>query len=675
MTLRSRPRSEALAQIPVRVQAFGRAGAAATAVSIVLTLIVALLGPSVMEPALPGRPGQPPWSLVAHPSGYLVLALTAAAILVGAIGLGATMRAARRGWSVSPGLILAAGLLAAVLLALMPPFGSSDHLSYAAYGRMLTTGHNPYLTGPNVLARLGDPVARAVEDWKTSPSVYGVLATGGQAVASLIGGTSVRLTVFVLSLLNLAGFAGTGLLLHRLAAGDRGRQLRAALLWTCNPLLLQVLVAGEHVDSQAIVFGVGAIAALALALRRSAAGDSAWRCLLPAAAAGALAGLGFAVKIALVLVVVGMAAACLLANSARTGPPLVGLGRTSTLLVSLTGGFALVAAAAVAIGGLASVRSPLSAGSYVAIGTPWRWVRAAISLATGEGAADDIVKAAAAVTVLALAWLMLRRLPGPASLSVHDRCTETGVIAPGNRHRSRTASQETEPQSIAAPRTSPNQPKLADPGNPTAPTSNRSPTSPASLTGAAGLAAQGVSSSPTDPASLTSAAVSGNPTGPTSPASPTGTAGLVARGASGDPVGPASLTGAAGVVARGVSGSLTDPASSAGAVGVVARGALAFALAWLTAGPYVLPWYDALAWGLLPLLPWSAIDWLVLARTTSLAIGYLPARTVAMPAGTGWLVTVVRRGVTPALLLAVAVLLVITLRSRNGTNRPVPAEG
>jgi len=133
-------------------------------------------------------------------------------------------------------------------LTLVPPFGSSDHLSYAAYGRMLVTGHNPYTTTPAALARLGDPVARAVQDWRTSPSDYGSLATGGQALASLIGGTSVRLTVFVLSLLNVIAFAVTGLLLHRLTRGDRARQLRAALLWAANPLLLQVLVAGAHVD-------------------------------------------------------------------------------------------------------------------------------------------------------------------------------------------------------------------------------------------------------------------------------------------------------------------------------------------------------------------------------------------------------------------------------------------
>ena len=309
-----------------------RAGLGATVVSIALTLTVAVLGPSVMEPALPGRPGQPPWAFAAHPSAYLAVALTFAAIVAGSFGLAVTMRAARLGWIVSPQVLLTTGLIAAAVLVLLPPFGSSDHLSYAAYGRMLATGHNPYLTTPNQLARLGDPIARAVEDWRTSPSVYGVLATGGQALASLIGGTSVRLTVFVLSLLNLAGFAVTGLLLHRLAAGDRSRQLRAALLWTCNPLLLLVLVAGEHVDSQAIVFGVAAVAAFALAMRRAAAGAT-WRCVPWAFAAGLLAGLGFAVKLSMLLVAVGLAAACLLtwpARPDRPGTPQPGMGRPGT---------------------------------------------------------------------------------------------------------------------------------------------------------------------------------------------------------------------------------------------------------------------------------------------------------------------------------------------------------
>lgn len=61
----------------------GRAGLALTAVSIAATFTVAVLGPSVMEPALPGQAGQPPWAFTAHPSPYLVVALTAFAIAAG----------------------------------------------------------------------------------------------------------------------------------------------------------------------------------------------------------------------------------------------------------------------------------------------------------------------------------------------------------------------------------------------------------------------------------------------------------------------------------------------------------------------------------------------------------------------------------------------------------------
>jgi hypothetical protein len=92
------------------------------------------------------------------------------------------------------------------------------------------------------------------------------------------------------------------------------------------------------------------------------------------------------------------------------------------------------------------------------------------------------------------------------------------------------------------------------------------------------------------------------------------------------------------------------------AVSVVA----AVALAWLFAWPYVLPWYDGLGWAVLALLPWSRLDWLLLARTAALAIGYLPATGAPLPAGLGWLETVVRTGVTPVILLACVVTLIVT---------------
>ena len=526
--------------------ACGRAGLIAIAVSVAGTFTVAVLGPSVMEPALPGAAGQPPWAFAAHPPAGLAAGLTAVALAAGALGLGLALHALHRGWAARAGPVLLAGILAAVALALVPPFGSSDHLSYAAYGRMVITGHDPYTTTPAMLARLGDPVARAVQDWRGSPSVYGSLASGLQALASAAGGTSVRLTVFVLSLLNVAAFAATGLMLHRLTRGSQAAQLRAALLWTANPLLLEVLVAGAHVDSQAIVFAVAAVTVFSLGLRGAAARAGPGRQFVVCAAAGALAGLGAAVKVTMVLVLAGLLAATILAAGrflvARAG--------------GLVAGFAVIAALALVPWGPGSLRPAWRAGSMVSVGSPWRTVRLLLRLGAGEGIADDVVKAAAALLAALLLVLLLRALI-PAS---------TAAIPAG--------------------------------------------------------------------------------------------------------LGPLD--------------------------GLAVGCAFAVVFAWLMGWPYVLPWYDGLGWALLALLPWPAVllpaadeprgavgrwrgrpvhlvlalDWLMLARTTALGLGYLPARGITMPSGLAWLRPVFRNAVTPLVLLAILLILVFLVRrprARDGS--------
>jgi hypothetical protein len=383
-----------VAEPAARARAGGRAALLAIGVSVGCTFAVAAAGPSVMEPALPGRAGQPPWTLGLHPSAYLVVALTAAGLAAGALGLVLALRAVRAGWSVPSRAILAAGLLAAAALTLVPPFGSSDHLSYAAYGRMVVTGHNPYTTTPSQLAALGDPVARAVQDWSGTPSVYGPAATGVQALASLAGGTSVRLTVFLLGLAGLIAFAVTGLLLHRMTREDPGRQLRAALLWTANPLLLQVLVAGAHLDSQAVAFGVAAVAVW---------GTRAIPSWPRAAAAGVLAGLGFGVKATTALVALG-----LVLSLVRTSGHPADRWRP---FAALAAGFAVTAGAAVAIGGAAMIRDSSRWSDMVSIGSPWRVIRTLIQFAAHGTVATDIVKYGALALAVLLAVLLLRGLP------------------------------------------------------------------------------------------------------------------------------------------------------------------------------------------------------------------------------------------------------------------------
>jgi len=503
----------------------GAAGLSACAVSFVLTFTVALLGPSLMEPGLPGPASQPPWSVAVHPPAGLTVALSGAAIVAAAAGLILSMNAIRRGWSIPVRPIVLAGIAGAVVLAFLPPFGSSDHLSYAAYGRMVVTGHNPFTTTPAHLARLGDPVARAVQDWRTSPSVYGSLGVGVQAFAAWVGGASVRVIVFVLSLLNVLAFALTGLMLQWLGRGDQGRQLRAAVLWTANPLMLMTLVAGAHIDTQAIVFGVAAVmlaTAAWAAARDGGGGRQQW---VVWTGVGALVGLGFAVKVTTALVGAGIAVGLVLAgrpssavarwirqstreNGGEFGnPPAVPMGAA---LGGLAAGFCAAVLVALIPWGTGMFGPALRAGSFTSIGSPWRAVRSALRPLIGENVAEDVVKVGALVLAILLLIMLLRHLrPGDGRL--------------------------------------------------------------------------------------------------------------------------------------------------------LAAGAFAFVFAWLLAWPYVLPWYDGLGWALLAILPASRLDWLMLARTTALAVGYLPARGIPLPAGLGWLETVVRTAITPAALLVVLVLAIAWL--------------
>jgi hypothetical protein len=113
-----------------------------------------------------------------------------------------------------------------------------------------------------------------------------------------------------------------------------------------------------------------------------------------------------------------------------------------------------------------------------------------------------------------------------------------------------------------------------------------------------------------------------------------------------------------------------------GPAALVLAASFSVVFAWLVAWPYVLPWYDGLGWAFLAVLPVSRLDWLMLARTTALAVGYLPGRAaVVMPADLGWLRTVVRTGVTPVILLAVTIALVVLLWPRGEPSSAAPPPG
>jgi hypothetical protein len=272
-------------------------------------------------------------------------------------------------WRPRPARLLVAGILAASALSLLPPIGSADTLSYAAYGRMVVTGHDPWSTTPRQLAATGDPVGRAVEvPWQDAPSVYGPIATAEQAAGSEVAGSNVALTVLLLDIVGAVVFAGAGLLLHRLADDDAGRR-RAAVLWAGNPLLWLQLVAGAHLD---LLAAGAALAAVAVASRNRLA-------------AGALAGVAASVKAPLGLVWLA----------------LVWSGRRSRrAVIELTVGALVVAGTGYAVAGTAIFRQLHRASRMVSLGTPWRPIA---DLGISRGLISALALLLLAIVVAALA--------------------------------------------------------------------------------------------------------------------------------------------------------------------------------------------------------------------------------------------------------------------------------
>ncbi|MGI5162275.1 polyprenol phosphomannose-dependent alpha 1,6 mannosyltransferase MptB [Microbispora sp. CA-102843] len=353
-----------------RARIAARLAPAAGGLSILLTITIGALGPSAMVPGLPGRSWQPPYSLDLAPDGHLVVALAAAALVLGAVGLAAGLAYADR--MPRARTLVVAGCAAAAVLAFLPPSGSADHLNYAAYGRMAALGYDPYATVPADLP--ADPVVGRVEEWTRTPSVYGPVATAVQALASHVGGDSVRLTVFVMALVNAAAFVATGLLLHRATAGDPVRQRRAALLWTANPLIVYELVAGMHLDTVAIAFVVAGLVA-----RR-----------------GVPLGLGVAVKATVGLVALGTAWE--LRRSPRRLALVAGLATLTVLVAYL-------------LAGPHSLDQLLNASKSVSLATPWKLAQRALQGVFGSGAYRAWIQAGSLLLLAVLAALLLRGRP------------------------------------------------------------------------------------------------------------------------------------------------------------------------------------------------------------------------------------------------------------------------
>lgn len=353
--------------------------------SVALLATVAFLGDSAAVPGLGPAAWHPPYDVAAGAPSWLVTGLVVIAYLLGALGVRAGLRA---GVTLAPRSVLLGGLGACLLLVLVPPLGSADHLSYVAYGRIAAAGDDPYAVAPIDWRGGTDPVAGAVQPpWQRTPDVYGPVATQAFALVARLGAGDLRLTVWWWQLGCALAFLAVGLLLDvALRDGDAARSAaarsRAAVLWTLNPLLLGQLVLGAHVDALAAAF---AVAALVAGLRRP---------LLAGLAVGAAA----ATKAPYVLSGLGLLCA---AAQART--------RWYAWVSGLIGGAAVVVPLYL-LAGPHVLDQFRAASGFTSIASPWRAVVNLVELGTGRGSLRGVVVPVAVLLSLGLAVLVVRRL-------------------------------------------------------------------------------------------------------------------------------------------------------------------------------------------------------------------------------------------------------------------------
>ncbi|WP_392543869.1 hypothetical protein [Oryzobacter telluris] len=360
--------------------------------SVGLLLLVGLSAPNAAQPDLAPR-GWAPGTLLPLALGpAAVTAVLWLAYLAGgaAVLLGLRQRAAALGsWAVPAGI--------GVLALLTAPFGSGDHVSYLAYGRILVTGGDPWVERPVDWGGGLDPVTSRVEaPWTEEPSVYGPFGTLLHGLSALLGGDHLRQGVWAWQVLVVLAWLAVRALLRRVLDDDAHG--RIDVLWTLNPLVLGVGVLGAHIDVVAAALVVAAVAVLR------------WRAdAVGTAAAGALVALAGSTKITYGVVAVGIVGAWWFTGT--RGRALA--QRTAALVVGLV----VVGGALQAWAGPHVYDQLLRSRQAVSLATPWRplleWGRDMV----GNAPTRLLISVAAALLAVALAACLVR-LTRPAA--AHD---------------------------------------------------------------------------------------------------------------------------------------------------------------------------------------------------------------------------------------------------------------
>ena len=368
-----------------------------------LLLLVGLARESAALPGLGPRGWAPGTVLPVTLRSAPVSLMLATAYLLGAVALVlGWLRARVLTWTWP----MAVGLGALALLT--QPFGSADHTSYAAYGRLVALGASPYAVAPDAWTAAGgvDPVVAGVEPpYQDVVSIYGPVATLVMHLVAWLGGDNQRQVVWLWQVVVVACWLAIRAVLLRLS-DEPGR---VDLLWTANPLVFGIGVLGAHVDILA--------AALCVVALLAASGDRRWVLL-----SGLAAGLAIGVKFTAGLIV----PAVLIGWWMVQRPELV--RRTGLFVLGLVPALGLYALWWPEVLDQAKL-----ARRHISLASPWRLLLDSERL----GPVDDegvraLILAAAAVACIVLAlilWRLTARAFDTTSAGVTARVVVVGSLA------------------------------------------------------------------------------------------------------------------------------------------------------------------------------------------------------------------------------------------------------
>jgi hypothetical protein len=315
----------------------------------------------------------------------LAMTLVYAGDILACLGLAGMLWAHSQGWRPDPRKLLAVSAGVVAVMVSLTPVGSSDTASYAAFGRIAALGGNPYTTNPAQALQHTQYLQIVGTAWRQQVSVYGPIATWLQRFAASIGGSHAATTIWVLMILNGLAFIGIGWLLLKTSDDP----IRATLFWAANPVLIQQLVSGGHLDT---FVAAACICAIQVARRVSGfRGDIL---------IGVLIGLACGVKVNAVLVAVGLAWPLLRRHEWM---------RTARITI-----VSLITVAILYSGYGITALKPLVAGSkWVILPSPWRLFQALLDVPAfhiSAGTVSLLISLLWPIAMIVVAWFIYQRI-------------------------------------------------------------------------------------------------------------------------------------------------------------------------------------------------------------------------------------------------------------------------